>query len=61
MCYVFCILKQLKINAHLQRAILSARMQLEVMDADSCDDVTLPSGVAGAVGEDHLVVALTCP
>lgn len=27
------------------------------MDADSRDDVTFPPGVAGAVGEDHLVVA----
>lgn len=46
-------------SPHLQRAILSAGVQLEVMDADCCDDVTLPSGVAGAVGEHHLIVALT--
>lgn len=58
---MFCILKQLEMNAHLQRAVLSARVQLEVMDADSSDDVALPPGVAGAVGEDQLIVALTCP
>lgn len=47
--------------AHLQSAVLRARVQLEVMDADGCDDVTLPAGVAGAVRKDHLVVALACP
>lgn len=36
-------------------------MQLEVMDADSCDDMALPPGVTGAVWEDHLIIALTCP
>lgn len=36
-------------------------MQLEVMDADSCDDMSFPPGVTGAVGERHLIVALTCP
>lgn len=35
-------------------------MQLEVMDADSCDDMSFPPGVTGAVGERHLIVALTC-
>ncbi len=48
-------------NIYLQRAILSTRVQLEVMDADRCDDVPLPPGVTGAVRERHLVVALTCP
>lgn len=36
-------------------------MELEVMDADSCDDMSFPPGVTGAVGERHLVVALTRP
>lgn len=48
-------------NTHLQRAVLSAGMQLEVMDADSRDDVPLSPGVAGAVRKHHLIVTLTCP
>lgn len=48
-------------NTHLQRAVLGTSMQLEVMDADSCDDMSLPPGVTGAVGERHLIVALTRP
>lgn len=31
------------------------------MDADGGDDMALPPGVAGAVGEDHLIIALACP
>lgn len=31
------------------------------MDADGRDDVSFPPGVAGAVRERHLVVALACP
>lgn len=46
---------------HLQRAVLGTSVQLEVMDADRCDDMSFPSGVTGAVGEGHLVVALACP
>lgn len=30
------------------------------MNADGRDDVPFPPGVAGAVGEVHLVVAFTC-
>lgn len=63
--YLYCIFiifsKLTQINTHLQCSILSASVQLEVMDADSCDDVSLPPGVAGAVGEHHLIVPLTCP
>lgn len=36
-------------------------MQLKVPDADGCDDVPLPPGVAGAVREDDFIVALTGP
>lgn len=55
------ILEKARTLTHLQRAILSTSVQLEVMDADSCDDVSLPPGITGAVGERHLIVALTCP
>lgn len=48
-------------DAHLQRAVLGASVQLEVIDADGRDDVSFPPGVAGAVGERHLVVALARP
>lgn len=51
----------LKTNTHLQRAVLGAGVQLEVMDADGCDDMSLPPGVTGAVRERHLVIALTRP
>ena len=55
------LIKLSQTDTHLQRAVLSASVQLEVMDADGCDDVSLPPGVTGAVGERHLVVAFTCP
>lgn len=48
-------------DAHLQRAVLGTGVQLEVIDADGRDDVSFPPGVAGAVGERHLVVALARP
>lgn len=48
-------------GSHLQGAFLGAGMQLEVMDADGGYHVTFPPGVTGAVGEDHLVVAVTRP
>lgn len=44
---------------HLQLALLGAGVQLKVRDADGGDDVALPPGVAGTVGEDDFVVALT--
>lgn len=47
--------------SHLQGALLRAGVQLEVVDAESREDVAFPPGVAGAVGEDHLVVAFTGP
>lgn len=36
-------------------------MQLKVLNADGGDDVTLAPGVARAVREDDLVVALAAP
>lgn len=59
--HTFALLNQQILNTHLQRAVLGASVKLEVMDADSCDDMSLPSGVAGAVGKHHLVVAFTRP
>lgn len=55
--WLCCIL----VNGHLQRAVLRARVQLEVMNADGRDDVPFPPGVTGAVRERHLVVALARP
>lgn len=54
--FIFCLS-----DAHLRRAVLGASVQLEVIDADGRDDVSFPPGVAGAVGERHLVVALARP
>lgn len=54
-------LNAIHVSSHLQRAVLRARQQLEVMDADGRDDVSFPAGVAGAVRERHFVVALACP
>lgn len=51
----------IRAGGHLQRAVLRARQQLEVMDADGRDDVSFPPRVAGAVRERHLIVALACP
>lgn len=48
-------------NPHLQLPLLGAGVEFKVLDADGCDDVALPPGVTGAVGEDDFVVALTCP
>lgn len=45
----------------LQRSFLGAGVQLEVVNADGGDDVALAAGVAGAVGERDLVVALAPP
>ena len=45
----------------LQRAVLRARVQLEVLDADGGEHVALAPGVTRAVGEDDLVVALASP
>lgn len=45
----------------LERPFLSAGMQLEVVNADGCDDVAFTSGVARTVGEYDLVVALAAP
>lgn len=36
-------------------------MQLEVVNADGCDDVAFTSGVTGTVREYDLIVALTTP
>lgn len=55
------LLAALACVAHLQDAFLGARVQLEVMDADGRHDVAFPPGVAGAVGEGHLVVAVARP
>ena len=44
---------------HLKRAVLCAGVQLEVVHADGRDDVALPPGVTGAVGEHDLIVSLT--
>lgn len=54
-------LNAIRAARHLQRSVLRARQQLEVMDADGRDDVSFPPGVAGAVRERHLVVALAGP
>lgn len=47
-------------KTHLECAVLCTGVKLEVIDADSCNDMAFPSGVTGAVGEHHLIVALTC-
>lgn len=49
------------LHSHLQLSLLSAGMQLKVRDADGRDNVSLPSGVTGTVGEDDFIVALTSP
>lgn len=49
------------LNCHLQLSFFSAGMQFKVRDADGCDDVSLPPGVTGTVGEDDFIVALTSP
>lgn len=49
------------LNCHLQLSFFSAGMQFKVRDADGCDNVPLPPGVTGAVGEDDFIVALTSP
>lgn len=36
-------------------------MQLEVVNADGCDDVAFTTGVTGTMGEYDLVVALATP
>lgn len=48
-------------DSNLECAVLCAGMQLEVIDADGSDHMTLSPGVAGAVREHHLIVALTRP
>ena len=44
----------------LQSAVVSAGVQLEVVDADGGDHVAFASGVTRAVREDNLIVAFTC-
>lgn len=46
---------------HLQLSLLGAGVEFKVLNADGGDDMSLPPGVAGAVGEDDLVVTLACP
>lgn len=61
-CMYMCVcLCWILVDGHLQRSVLRARVQLEVMDADGRDDVAFPPGVTGAVRERHLVVALARP
>lgn len=36
-------------------------MKFKVRDADGCDNMPLPPGVAGTVREDDFIVALTGP
>lgn len=48
-------------NSHLQLSFFSAGMQFKVRDADGCDNMPLSPGVAGTVGEDDFIVALTSP
>lgn len=45
----------------LQRPLLWAGVQLEVLNADGGDDVAFTPRVTGAVGEYDLVVALAAP
>ena len=49
------------VGSHLQLSFFSAGMQFKVRDADGCDNMPLPPGVAGTVGEDNFIVALTSP
>ncbi len=46
---------------YLECPFLGAGVQLEVVNADGCDDVAFTSGVAGTVGEHDLIVALASP